>query len=51
MSSPATPVGPPTGSGREPYRLVREPDGRSWTARENLIDALRREILGPADGP
>ena len=28
-----------------------EPDGRSWTVRENLADILRREILGPADGP
>ena len=37
-----------TGSGS--YRLVREPDGRSWTAREDLTDILRREVLGPADG-
>ncbi len=27
-----------------------EPDGRSWTARENLTDILSRELLGPADG-
>ncbi|MFD0564614.1 hypothetical protein ACFQ2M_23300 [Kitasatospora saccharophila] len=33
------------------YRLVREPDGRSWTARENLVDILERELLGPAGGP
>ena len=31
--------------------MAHEPDGRSWTARENLTDVLRREILGPADGP
>ncbi len=46
MSSPGTTMS----SGREPYRLALEPDGRSWTARENLFDVLRREILGPADG-
>lgn len=33
------------------YRLAREPDGRSWTARENLTDILERELLGPAGGP
>src|SRR5690348_13944989 len=34
-----------------PYRLKYEPDGRSWTARENLADILERELLGPANGP
>ena len=33
------------------YRLAREPDGRSWTVRENLADILERELLGPANGP
>lgn len=33
------------------YRLAHEPDGRSWTARENLVDILERELLGPANGP
>lgn len=33
------------------YRLAHEPDGRSWTARENLVDILARELLGPANGP
>ncbi len=33
------------------YRLAREPDGRSWTAREDLVDVLERELLGPANGP
>ena len=28
-----------------------EPDGTSFTARENLADILAREILGPGDGP
>ena len=32
------------------YELAREPDGTSWTARENLHDLLVRELLGPADG-
>ena len=27
------------------------PDGRSWTARENLADILERELLGPLNGP
>ncbi|MEV1107798.1 MULTISPECIES: DISARM system helicase DrmA [unclassified Micromonospora] len=33
------------------YRLKYEPDGRSWTAREDLVDILERELLGPANGP
>ncbi|MET9815375.1 DISARM system helicase DrmA [Streptomyces sp. NPDC006355] len=33
------------------YPLAAEPDGRSWTARENLVDILSRELLGPAGGP
>lgn len=33
------------------FRLEYEPDGRSWTARENLVDILERELLGPANGP
>ncbi len=33
------------------YRLRYEPDGRSWTVRENLVDLLERELLGPANGP
>ncbi|MET8208355.1 DISARM system helicase DrmA [Streptomyces sp. NPDC005373] len=33
------------------YRLAHEPDERSWTARENLVDILERELLGPANGP
>lgn len=35
---------------RPAYELTLEPDGTSWTARENLADVLRRELLGPADG-
>ena len=42
----------PAGQTRRPeYRLALEPDGRSWTARENLVDVLERELLGPAYGP
>ncbi|MDN5760565.1 MAG: helicase, partial [Tomitella sp.] len=36
---------------RPPFELTHEPDGRSWTARENLSDILERELLGPANGP
>ncbi|MCZ4506739.1 DISARM system helicase DrmA [Streptomyces sp. ActVer] len=36
---------------RPQYRLAYEPDGRSWTARENLVDILERELLGPTGGP
>ena len=36
---------------RPPYRLKVEPDGRAWTARENLADILDSELLGPANGP
>ena len=32
------------------YDLTFDADGTSWTARENLTDVLRRELLGPADG-
>ncbi len=39
------------GTRRRRTVLAHEPDGRSWTARENLTDILRRELLGPADGP
>jgi Helicase conserved C-terminal domain len=35
----------------EPYQLKLEPDGRSWTAREDLVDILERELLGPLGGP
>jgi hypothetical protein len=46
MTTPAaTPPEPPQ------YRLAREPDGRSWTVRENLADILERELLGPMYGP
>jgi len=38
-------------SERPTYALTVEPDGTSWTARENLADILGRELLGPADGP
>jgi hypothetical protein len=45
MTTPRTPAEPPS------YRLEYGPDGRSWTARENLADILERELLGPAYGP
>ena len=35
----------------EQYRLAFEPDGRSLTVRENVVDILERELLGPANGP
>jgi hypothetical protein len=33
------------------YTFAREPDGRSWTAREDLVEVLARELLGPMHGP
>ncbi|PYI39491.1 helicase [Arthrobacter psychrolactophilus] len=42
-----------TGPQRMPfpdYELTSEPDGTSWTDRENLTDILERELLGPAHG-
>ncbi|WP_149182708.1 DISARM system helicase DrmA [Streptomyces sp. TRM49041] len=33
------------------YGLALDPDERSWTVRENLVDVLERELLGPAGGP
>ena len=45
MTTPRTPVEPPQ------YRPQHEPDGSSWTARENLTDILERELLGPMNGP
>ena len=40
----------PSGPPPPPYELAHEPDGTSWTARENLADILRREMLGPRYG-
>ncbi|MGV1007207.1 MAG: DISARM system helicase DrmA [Dermatophilaceae bacterium] len=38
-------------SGERPaYELAHEPDGTSWTARENLHDIVVRELLGPGEG-
>src|SRR4051794_26526467 len=50
IATSESPNGPAAISRRE-YRLVYEPDGRSWTARQNLSDILERELLGPAGGP
>lgn len=33
------------------YELTFEPDGSSFTVRENLVDILERELLGPIHGP
>ena len=45
MTTSRTPVEPPL------FRLEYEPDGSSWTTRENLADILERELLGPMNGP
>jgi len=48
-----TPANTTTAAGQaaEPYQLKLEPDGGSWTVREDLIDILERELLGPLNGP
>jgi hypothetical protein len=53
MSTPAKPTAtaPDAPAPRPDYQLAREPDGRSWTGRENLVDILERELLGPVGGP
>jgi hypothetical protein len=33
------------------YQLTYEPDGTSFTVRQNLVDVLERELLGPIHGP
>jgi hypothetical protein len=33
------------------YQLQYEPDGSSFTVRENLVDILEQELLGPIHGP
>ncbi|BBY80161.1 helicase [Mycolicibacterium pulveris] len=33
------------------YELTYEPDDSSFTVRENLVDILERELLGPIHGP
>lgn len=33
------------------YELTFDPDGSSFTVRENLVDILERELLGPIHGP
>ena len=35
---------------RPPYELAHDLDGTSVSVRTNLVDILRRELLGPADG-
>ncbi|WP_256842154.1 DISARM system helicase DrmA [Ornithinimicrobium cryptoxanthini] len=51
MTAAATPAAGPLGRPRPTYDLGWEPDGRSWTVRENLADILERELLGPSRGP
>lgn len=41
---------PPVGEAPPPFDLLHEPDERSWTARENLVDLLERQLLGPLRG-
>lgn len=33
------------------YHLAHDSDGTSYTVRENLVDILERELLGPTGGP
>ena len=49
---PATTPEKPRGGPGVPssYELGEDLDATSWTVRENLVDILRREMLGPADG-
>lgn len=37
--------------GEASFQLAHEPDGSSFTVRENLVDILERELLGPIHGP
>ncbi len=46
MSRTAQTSGP-----RNTYKLSHELDGSSYAVRENLVDILERELLGPIDGP
>ena len=41
----------PDGSRSRPYLLNYPPDGTSYTVRENMVDILQRELLGPINGP
>ena len=50
MNTPATTTAPAHQTA-EPYVLKLEPDGRSWTAREDMVDILERELVGPLNGP
>ncbi|WKX69401.1 hypothetical protein [Streptomyces sp. XD-27] len=47
----AQPAAKPSAAQTTPFKLALEPDDRSWTVRENLVDILERELLGPANGP
>jgi hypothetical protein len=44
------PAASATGGETPTFDLLHEPDGRSWTARENLVDLLERQLLGPLRG-
>ena len=51
-ATPGSPV-PSAAPGRRtqpPYELAHDLDGTSVSVRANLVDILRRELLGPADG-
>ncbi len=47
MTEPSVRGGGPEGS----YELNHELDGSSFAVRENLVDILERELLGPIGGP
>ncbi|MBN1170905.1 MAG: DISARM system helicase DrmA [Micromonosporaceae bacterium] len=53
MSEPVaqSPANPSQPGQPKAYQLAHESDGTSYTVRENLVDILRRELLGPAGGP
>ncbi len=44
------PAAPTTADDTPTFDLLHEPDGRSRTARENLVDLLERQLLGPLRG-
>lgn len=51
QTGPVTEAAPATAGTKASYALAVDLDGSSRAVRENLVDILQRELLGPVHGP